>query len=105
RLCGGLFILFGLLSMTAFAQDNGVPRATPTARSADEFKEAQALGQITDPQKLLVFAQQFLIKYPDSEIRPIANRYIVSSFIQVKDYPQAVANAERALKERPDNLT
>lgn len=102
---GAQLILVGIMMTVPVMAQDGSLRATPAARSADEYRDAQLLNQPTEPQKLLSLAQQFNSKYPDSEIRPVANRYIVSAFIQLKDYPQAIANAERALKENPDNIT
>lgn len=104
RLIMGLVLSCFILTTTGNGQETGL-KATPAARSANEYSDAQKLNQTTDAQQQLTLAKDFLNKYPESEIRPVANRYIVTDYIELKDYPQALENAERALKESPDNIT
>lgn len=104
RTLGLLVSLIILLHPSAIGAQTRT-RPLPTARSAEEFNDAQAMGKITDAKEQITVAQKFLEKYQDSLIRPIAFRYIVVANVQLKEYARAMEMAERAINEQPDNFS
>lgn len=96
-----------LLTGSAQAQEpgKGFFRPVPTASSAVELADIEALYKAVEPQLQLDLAQAFLAKYPQSSLRGIAYRYIVTSLVQLKQNSLAVETALKALAERKDNLS
>lgn len=96
-----------LLSCAVQAQSSGRDflRPVPTASSAVELSDIEALYKAVEPQRQLELAQSFLAKYPQSSLRGIAYRYIVTSLAQLKQNDLAVEAARKALAERKDNLS
>src|SRR5262249_29121441 len=75
------------------------------AASEQELIDAKAIYKSADPQQQIALVVHFLEKYPQSKLRSIAYRYMVSAFIQLKDYEQSEAMGRAALQEKPDNMT
>jgi tetratricopeptide (TPR) repeat protein len=91
--------------LEAFAQENSKQKVMPNATSEEEYKDSRLFTEAVETEKQLALAQRFLIKYPKSNIRPLAYRYVVTASIKLKDFTQAIAGAERALEEDPENIT
>ncbi|MCS6884990.1 MAG: hypothetical protein RMM17_00905 [Acidobacteriota bacterium] len=80
-------------------------RPVPTASSAVELADIEALYKAVEVQKQLELGEAFLAKYPESSLRGIAYRYVVASLVQLKQSGRAIEVAMKALAERKDNLS
>lgn len=96
-----------LFTGSVHAQDSGKGffRPVPTASSSIELSDIEALYKAVEPQHQLELAQAFLSKYPQSSLRGIAYRYLVTSLVQLKQDSLAAEFALKALEERKDNLS
>jgi tetratricopeptide (TPR) repeat protein len=95
----------GTVSMAVAAQ--GQPAAPAAkqlkAKSAAEAKALQALATTQDPDARIKAADEFVMKFPDSEFKSAVLVVEAEDYTQKNDPAKAIVTAEQALEADPKN--
>ena len=95
----------GTVSMAVAAQ--GQPAAPAAkqlkAKSAAEAKALQALATTQDPAARIKAADEFVLKFPDSEFKSAVLVVEAEDYTQKNDPAKAIVTAEQALEADPKN--
>jgi len=110
------WILLGEGSAQAWTQDSPAPPTTaedsdpaasprqPRARTEEEFTEYQRFMRETDPDAQIQLIDDFLLHYPDSELREYAFQAATQAFQVKNDFSAVLTYGELTLGENEDNL-
>lgn len=77
----------------------------PTPKSQKEVDAIKAVFQATDPDARIKAAEELLIKFADTEFKPLALQLMAMSYQQKNDFEKMVVYAERTLEADPKNYT
>ncbi len=100
------FIMSVLALAVASGTIAGQPaRKTPAIKSQAEGQALQAMGQATSPDAQIAAAEDFVVKFPQSDFKALAYLVEAQSYQQKNDYDHLVVSGEQALESNPDDGT
>src|SRR2546425_340543 len=73
------------------------------AKTQPEFDAFQAAKALTDPAALEKAADDFAVKFPDSELRPELYKLVMHAYQQVNNADKMMAMARKVLSYDPDD--
>jgi len=79
-------------------------RRRPAAKSQAEYDAFQACLQEKDPNKQIRMVEDFLLEYPDTELKEYAFQAATQAYQAKNDYPKLLTYGEMTLEENADNL-
>ena len=95
----------------AFQQTPSAPPAAapaaprqPRARTEEEFTAYQRFIRETNADEQIRIVEDFLLQYPDSELKEYAFQTATQAYQAKNDYPRVLTYGELTLAENPDNL-
>jgi tetratricopeptide (TPR) repeat protein len=105
------FVVRALLALVAvsmaFAAVQGQPAAPPArqpiVKSPAEGQALQAIFQAPDADSRIKAANDFVVKFADSDFKALALMVAAEMYRQKNDYPNMVIYAERTLEADPNN--
>lgn len=109
-LTAAVLMTAGLLSAQATQQTTpqqqpGQPAAKkqPTPKTREEYDAYQKFWTATDPDEKVKQAEEFLQKYPDSELKPFAYRKEMEAYQQKNDFEKMREFGEKVLEAEPND--
>ena len=95
-----------IFSFSLCAQDLSSPPlvSLPQARSEQEFSDWLDLVESTDPERTVRRADEFLLKYPQTEFAGRACQVQMLAYQQLDNYEAAITAGRKALQLQPENL-
>ncbi len=100
-------MIMGALALVLAGGAIAQPQA-PKARAPKSQAEAQALNaviQAASPDAQIAAAEDFVVKFPDSDFKGLAYLGEAQSYHQKGDYDHLVVAGEQALESNPDDAT
>ena len=76
----------------------------PRAKTEEEFAAYQRFIRETKPDEQIRIVEDFLLQYPDSELKEYAFQTATQAYQTKNDYPRVLTYGELTLAENPDNL-
>ena len=91
---------------TASAPPASAPAAPrqPRAKTEEEFTAYQRFIRETNADEQIRIVEEFLLQYPDSELKEYAFQTATQAYQAKNDYPRVLTYGELTLAENPDNL-
>ena len=105
-------ILLGGLVPAWAAQETPAPAPAPTpppskqprAKSQEEFQAYQKFVREQNPDEQIRLLEDFLLQYPDSELKEFAFQAATQAYQTKNDYPRVLTYGELTLAENENNL-
>jgi tetratricopeptide (TPR) repeat protein len=95
----------------AFQQTPSAPASSspaaprqPRAKTEEEFSAYQRFIRETNPDEQIRIVEDFLLQYPDSELKEYAFQTATQAYQTKNDFPRVLTYGELTLAENPDNL-
>ena len=76
----------------------------PRAKTEEEFAAYQRFIRETKPDEQIRIVEDFLLQYPDSELKEYAFQTATQAYQTKNDYPRVLTYGELTLAENPENL-
>lgn len=80
------------------------PARQPRAKTEQEFAAYQRFIRETNPDEQIRLIEDFLLQYPESELKEYAFQAATQAYQTKNDYPRVLTYGELTLGENPDNL-
>ena len=80
------------------------PPSQPRAKTQEEFAAYQRFIRETKPDEQIQMIEDFLLQYPDSELKEYAFQAATQAYQTKNDYPRVLTYGELTLAENSDNL-
>ena len=96
-LTAAILALAGLL----LAQAAPAPKKQPAPKTPEEYAAYQKFWNAQEPDEKIKFAEEFLQKYPDSELKTFAYRKEMEAYQQKNDFEHMRDFGERVLDAEP----
>jgi tetratricopeptide (TPR) repeat protein len=80
-----------------------VRRTPPAAKSQEEFAEYQKASALTDNVAAEKAADEFAVKFPQSELRPLLYSNLMRHYQQINDSDKTLEMAQKVLQYIPDD--
>ena len=94
----------GAASAGASASSAPAPPRQPRAKTEEEFAEYQRFMKETNVDAQIQLIEDFLLHFPDSELREYAFQAATQSYQVKNDFPRVLTYGELTLGENEDNL-
>ncbi|MBI4465111.1 MAG: hypothetical protein HY647_10440 [Acidobacteria bacterium] len=86
------------------AETAAPPKEPPKAKSQEEFEAYQKFMQTQDPDERIRAVEDFLLQYPESELKEYAFQAATQAYQAKNDYARVLTYGELTLAENKDNL-
>ena len=80
------------------------PPRQPRAKTEEEFAAYRRFIREPNPEEQIRIIEDFLLEYPDSELKEYAFQAATQAYQSKNDYPRVLTYGELTLAENPDNL-
>lgn len=80
------------------------PPRQPRAKTEEEFAAYRRFIREPNPEEQIRIIEDFLLEYPDSELKEYAFQAATQAYQAKNDYPRVLTYGELTLAENPDNL-
>lgn len=88
----------------ASAPATPAPPRQPRAKTEEEFTAYQRFIRERNPDQQIQIIEDFLLKYPDSELKEYAFQAATQAYQAKNDFPRVLTYGELTLAENEDNL-
>lgn len=89
---------------SAPASSAPAPPRQPRAKTEEEFATYRRFIREPNPEEQIRIIEDFLLQYPDSELKEYAFQAATQAYQAKNDYPRVLTYGELTLAENPDNL-
>ncbi len=91
------------LAALSFAQQPAAAKKQPTPKTAEEYAAYQKFWNAQEPDEKIKFAEEFLQKYPESELKTFAYRKEMEAYQQKNDFEHMRDFGEKILDAEPND--